>query len=186
MVKYNYFEELEKISILTSSAVSLACLIDTEGSISDIRKNCDALVCKTEDNLFSDFLPPLERDNIAAMAHSLSRVIDTAYELLSVSSSMQGFMKSNDEGKICVQLAKELSENIALLRSIKRPDELPDIKGYRALLSEGRSAHKKMLSRIRSGSFPKSAAETVILTGKLRAELSRAFDELIEIMLNNI
>jgi hypothetical protein len=43
-----------------------------------------------------------------------------------------------------------------------------------------------MLSRVRSGALSKNRAEAIILTGRLRSELALAFDEIIEIMLNNI
>ena len=87
MVKYNYFENLEQISSLAEAAVKLACgggARTEEKSISELRKSCDRLICELEDALFSDFLPPLERDNIAACAHSLSRVVDQASELFCV------------------------------------------------------------------------------------------------------
>lgn len=186
MVKYNYFENLERISDITLSAVRLACLFEGDSDMPTLRKSCDRLVCDTEDALFNDFIPPLERDNIAATAHTMSRVIDKAYELMSDPSVSTQTVRYNEEAVICVKLAEELKREISCLKRIKHPDELPDIEGYRALLSEGREAHRRMLSRIRSGAVPKSAAESVILTGRLRAELSLAFDEIVEIMLNNI
>ena len=85
MVKYNYFENLEQLSDCAKQAVELACggRIDTDSSsMSTLRRSCDRIVCELEDALFSDFLPPLERDTIAACAHGLSRVVDQATELL--------------------------------------------------------------------------------------------------------
>ncbi len=186
MVKYNYFEELEKLSVLSLTAVSIACGDKSDESLSDIRIECDRLVCKTEDALFSDFLPPLERDNIAAAAHCLSRVVDKAGDIISDTKATKALMKSNDEGLICIRLAEELKSVVFMLKSIKKPSEMPDLQGFRRLLCDGRAAHKQMLLKVRTGSLPRSAAETVILTGKLRTELSSAFDEIVEIMLNNI
>lgn len=186
MVKYNYFENLEKLSSLSLSAVLLACKEGSRGDISEMRKTGDRLVCETEDALFSDFLPPLERDNIAASAHCLSRVIDKASELLSDTACSPSFIRSNEEGKICIQLAEELHASISILKQIRKPDELPNTQGFRELLREGSLAHKRMLQKLHSGSIPRSCAEAIILTGRLRSELSRAFDELVEIMLNNI
>ena len=185
LVKYNYFEDLEKLSSLSLSAIELCCG-DNVDQVLRIRPECDALVCRIEDNLFADFLPPLERDNIAAAAHCLSRIVDRAYELRSEPSADAAFMKSNDEAVVCVKLAQELSRAVHLLRRIKRPEEMPDLQGYRVLLDEGRDAHRKMLRRVRSGAVSKSRAEAIILTGRLRGELSIAFDEIVEIMLNNI
>lgn len=189
MVKYNYFENLEQLSSLVESAVKLACgtAAPTEcGTIAQLRKSCDRLICELEDALFSDFLPPLERDNIAACAHSLSRVVDRASELLCNAAFLTLSGKQNEEGRICVRLAEELKASISLLRRIRKPDEVPNVQGYRKLVSEGRCAHTNMLTRLHTGILPRSSAQTIILTGKLRAELARCFDELVEIMLNNI
>ncbi len=186
MVKYNYFEDLERLGALSLSAVSLACGCETEEKLPELRVECDRLVCKTEDALFSDFIPPLERDSIAAAAHCLSRVIDTAGDILSDSRTSAAFMKKSSEAQVCIQLATELKGVILMLRHIRKPSEMPDLQGYRRLLSEGRQAHRDMLSRVRSGSIPRSSAEAIILTGRLRSELSAAFDEIVEIMLNNI
>lgn len=185
MGKYRYFETLEAISLLAKQAVVLACsdASPTERKrLSALRPECDRLVCELEDSLFSDFLPPLERDSIAAAAHCLSRIIDEALEL----SSHPLPPSANEEGEVCVRLAAMLSETVQILRRINKPDELPEIQGFRKLLSEGRDAHRRMLTRLRSTSLPHSAAGAIIQTGRLRAELSRAFDETVEVMLCNI
>lgn len=186
LVKYDYFENLEKISDLALSAVRLACLCEGDSDMTTLRLSCDRLVCETEDALFNDFIPPLERDNIAAAAHTVSRVIDKAYELFSHTAASSQFKKCNEEAEICVRLAEKLKEEVSILKKIRRPKETPDIQGFRELLSEGRDAHRRMLAKIRSGALPRGCAESVILTGKLRSELSVAFDEIVEIMLNNI
>lgn len=186
MVKYRYFETLESLSSLAEQAVRLSCgtaHAKARSEASTLRKSCDRLICELEDALFSDFLPPLERDSIAACAHCLSRVTDASLELLN-----QGALdlRQNEEGAVCVALSEELTRSIGLLRSIKKPEEAPDLQGFRELLGQGRGAHQAMLSRLRTGGLPRSAAELVIATGRLRGELSRCFDEVIEIMLNNI
>lgn len=189
MVKHNYFDDLEGLSEIALSAVSLACSPDKKTSrrdLSSLRRECDGIVCRIEDALFSDFLPPLERDGIAAIAHGLSRIVDRASELLSAPSAAPQFMQRNEEAAICVRLAEELKNGIYLLRRIKKPSEAPDLCGYRRLLSEGRAAHKRILCSVRSGSVSKCHAEAIILTARLRTELSAVFDELVEIMLNNI
>ena len=189
MVKYDYFETLEQLATLAESAVRLSCgasAASEGGTVPDLRRACDRLICELEDTLFSDFLPPLERDNIAACAHSLSRVVDRASELLCNEAFLTLSGKQNEEGRICVRLAEELKNAIALLRRIRKPSESPNVQGYRKLVAEGRCAHTNMLTRLHTGVLPRSAAQGIILTGKLRAELSHCFDELVEIMLNNI
>ncbi len=187
-MKYDYFETLEQLSLHASDAVALACAptptLDTR-SLSSLRKHSDKLICELEDALFSDFLPPLERETLAGCAHGLSRVVDQASELL-CHASYAPLDRQNEEGIVCLRLCKKISESIALLRRIRKPDELPDVQGFRSLLAEGRRAHTTMLSRVHSGILPKSAAQIIILTGRLRAEISRTFDELVEIMLHNI
>ena len=188
MVKYNYFETLEKLSHLSDSAVRMACGIDAiqeKKALSSLRRSCDTLVCELEDTLFSDFLPPLERESLAACAHALSRITDRAFELITHTTAY-GSDRLGDEGKICVKLSERLKEAIGLLRKIRRPQELPDVQGFRALLCEGRTAHADALRRLHGGSLPRATAQSIIFMGRLRAELSRAFDELVEIMLHNI
>ncbi|MBO5938641.1 MAG: hypothetical protein J6Q82_03985 [Clostridia bacterium] len=188
-MKYDYFETLEQLSLHASDAVRLACAPKPSGdtkSISSLRKRSDKLICELEDALFSDFLPPLERETIAGCAHCLSRVVDQASELLCHASYAPPLERQNEEGLVCLRLCEKMCEAISLLRRIRKPDELPDMQGFRSLLAEGRRAHGAMLSRVHSGILPKSAAQTIILTGRLRAEISHAFDVLVEIMLNNI
>lgn len=188
MVKYNYFETLEQLSDCVVQAVSAACGETTADSktVSELRKNCDKRICELEDTLFSDFLPPLERDNIAACAHALSRVVDQAIELIGNSEGRATGGKPTEEGAVCIRLSQSLQSAISLLRRIRKPDEIPDIKGFRALLREGRDAHNAMLKKLHAGMLPRSAAQGIILTGRLRAELSHSFDELVEVMLGNI
>lgn len=188
MMKYHYFETLEQLSDCVVQAVSSACspsFEKKETCASELRRTCDRFICELEDALFSDFLPPLERDNIAACAHSLSRVVDQALELMG-NMPQYSDEKYNEEGMICVRLAETLKASIAMLRRIRKPNEIPDIQGYRNRLTEGRRAHHAMLQKIHAGMLPRSFAQSIILTGRLRAELSHSFDELVEIMLKNI
>lgn len=185
MVKYRYFETLEQLCALAENAVRLACGSVPRGrtDISALRKSCDQLICELENALFSDFLPPLERDSIAACAHGLSRVTDASEELLN--HRPNGWLR-NEEGEVCVALAEELTRSIALLRHLRKPEKSPDLQGFRALLSKGRQLHQAQLWGLRTGATPRSAAEAVLATGRLRGELSRCFDRVVEIMLNNI
>ena len=188
MAKYPYFEALETLSALVSQAVRIACtdaFKKERETLAAIRPLRDKTVCELEDALFADFLPPLERDSIAATAHCLSRVMDCASDL-ALSKMHFSVPLPNEEAQICILLAEQLERDIALLRTIRKPSEMPSLREFRELLAQARTAHGTMLGRVSSGAFPRYAAETIILCGKLRSELSRAFDELVEIMLNNI
>ena len=187
-MKYHYFETLEQLCDSVVTVVSMACgekAADPK-TVCELRRRCDRQICELEDALFSDFLPPLERDNIAACAHALSRVVDQAIELIGNSATYSGAGKPTEEGAVCIRLAAALKSAVSMLRRIRKPNETPDIQGYRALLGEGRSAHTAMLQKLHTGMLPRSAAQKIILTGRLRAELSHSFDELVEVMLGNI
>jgi hypothetical protein len=189
MVKYNYFEKLGQLATLAESAVQLTCgniPHRDPRDVSHLRRASDRLICEMEDALFSDFLPPLERENLAACAHCLSRVMDQASELLSALAPLPLSSKFNEEGQICIKLAAHVKRATEMLPRIRKPDEIPDTQGFRLLLSEGGNAHSALLARLHAGVLPRSAAQVIIFTGRLRVELSRAFDELVEIMLNNI
>ena len=81
MPKFNYFEALEKLADLAVMAIGCACIDKAQKKpLSEIRFECDTTLYSLEESLFEEFLPPLERDNIAAYAHCLSRVVDSAAE----------------------------------------------------------------------------------------------------------
>ena len=191
MSKIDYFDCLVKISELSEASVILASDNRTEKSRSataiKLRTECDKLICELEDSLFSDFLPPLERNSIAACAHSLSRVIEKANELsIYQESTRTPLGYKNEECNTCIKLASELKKYTSILKNIRKPTETPDIEGFRKILEEGRAANKNFLKKMQHGTLPSSAMRISILTARLRFELSRAFDDLIEIMLNNI
>lgn len=187
MAKYNYFEQLEHISCTARQAVRQCCSAlpsDKQQSFVNLRQTCDRRICELEEILFSDFLPPLERDSIATCAHCLSRIVEQATEVsLFPPSSAPA---AREEGKICIRLADELHASVTMLRTITKPEEIPNVKGYRQMLGEGRKAHQAALEQLRSGKIARSEAQNILQTGRLRLELSRAFDEVVEIMLNNI
>ena len=189
MGKYNYFDSLRKLSSLAEHAVGIACTntaTKDASATSSLRRESDRLVCELEDTLFSDFLPPLERESIAACAHSLSRLVDRALELAAHTSQLPSAHRNYEEGRLCVRLAAELSRGIEQLQKIRKPNEMPDVQGFRKLLGEGRTAHGAMLAQLHAGVLPRTMAQTIIMTGRLRAELSCAFDDLVEVMLHNI
>ena len=83
MVKYNYFDALESLSECAYKATFAACSessMNAKKTISEIRAKADDIILSLEKALFSDFLPPLERDDIAVYAHSLLSVVETSAE----------------------------------------------------------------------------------------------------------
>lgn len=190
MRKINYFDSLERLGVLCNRAVFLACSSGRQSSIGElvsIRHSVDKIICELEKTLFSDFMPPLERASIAACAHSLGRIVDKCAEILNFRSTKY-FLgeKKNKEAELCIRLAQSIEENIFRLRKIKKPQELPDFLGFRKLIFEARTAHSLLQRKLNSGVYPRNAAQSLLLLGQLRNELAYCFDDIIEIMLNNI
>lgn len=190
MPKLNYFDSLERLSVLSSRAVFIACSpqeSNAHSELVDLRHSADTAICELEAELFGDFMPPMERNSLAACAHSLERILERCSDILNYRNSKSIFgEKKNKEAELCIRLAQCIEENIVRLRRIKKPEELPDLVGFRALLCEARDAHSSLQKKLASGSYPRSAHETLHLIGRLRCELSRCFDDIVEIMLNNI
>ena len=190
MPKLNYFDLLERLSVLCSRAVFIACSTQKhsyQDEMSALRISADKSVCELEKALFSDFMPPLERRNIAECAHIIERVIEKCVEISNFRASKNLLSeKKNEEAELCIRLAQSIEENVFRLRKIKKPNELPDFVGFRNLLYDARSAHAYLQKKLNSGVYPRSSQQIFLLIGQLRCELSRCFEEIIEIMLNNI
>ena len=190
MPKINYFDSLERLGVLCNRAVFLACGTGRQSGVSELvtlRHSVDKIICELEKTLFSDFMPPLERANIAACAHSLGRIMDKCAEILNYRNSKCFFgEKKNKEAELCIRLAQSIEENIFRLRRIKKPEELPDFLGFRKMIFEARTAHALLQKKMNSGVYPKAAMQSLVLVGQLRCELAHCFDDIIEIMLNNI
>ena len=190
MPKFNYFDSLEKLALLCSRSTFIACSgikPSSQSEIASIRHSADRALCELEQMLFSDFMPPLERVSICAEAHSLIRIIERCAEITSYRTTKNFFgERKNKEAELCIRLSQLIEENMIKLRHIKRPDQLPDLIGFRRLVCDARNAHAAMQKKLNSGVYPRSAQHSLCMQGKLRIELARAFDELIEVMLANI
>ena len=187
MPRFNYFDALEELAEYAVEAVGCACIDkSSKKPLSQIRTDCDRALFSLEESLFEEFLPPLERDNIAAYAHCLSRVVDSAAEHIAICCLGGNLRKKTQEEKICYELAQKIKENTQILRTLKKPRELPNIEDFRAQARLALEAHNTDLSKLNIGSVPRSQTHAVMSAGRIRIELSRCFDELLEIMLNNI
>ena len=188
MVKYNYFETLETLALYASDCVKIACSENSSSKkrLEDIRVSSSERLMSLENSLFSDFLPPLERDSIAAYAHTLKNLTDTACEHFTLCRTCTVQKKKSEEEELCILLVSEIKESTAILRNLKKPGETPDIQKFRDILHKAIQAHISELSKISSGALPKSLTPVILSSGKLRASLSNCFDSLIEIMLYNI
>lgn len=198
MAKNDYFEMLEALAENALEAVKIVCspnfeIIEKEREkrIFELKSKCEMAVCEIELKLFSDFIPPLQRDNIALYAHSLSRVVDRAYDLLLDCLSKnggqgKGSLKGNKSCEVCLKLAEKLLSSTKLLRTFRSPSCKVNMTDFRKMLCEGREASSRELEKVRRGVLPSSCADRIYGADRLRYELSSCFDSLIEVMLNNI
>ena len=198
MAKNDHFEMLEALAENALEAVKIVCspnfeIIEKERErrIFELKSKCEVSVCEIESRLFSDFVPPLQRDNIALYAHSLSRVSDRAYDLSTDflkkgGAQSRGGLKGNESCVVCIKLAEKLLSSTKLLRSLRSPSCKVDISDFRKTLCEGRSASAREFEKLRRGVLPSSHADWIYGAERLRYELSNCFDSLIEVMLNNI
>lgn len=192
MARTNYFLILEGLSKKVSEALELACFgardrkEEKRKALLKLRSDCDKLVCELEDKLFCDFIPPLERDNIAALAHSFLRIVSRAVEHeCAVSCRADGSAVSEEE-RLCIELAKKLSDNTAMLRHIRDPRSMPSLTEFRAALRRASDAHNAYILKINNGTVSRSTALVAFSAARIRLEIARCFDELIEVMLGNI
>ena len=190
MSKYNYFDSLERLAILSSRAVFLSCSPvrpSAQSELLSIRHSAERILCELEHTLFSDFMPPLDRSGLSRAAHGLFKMIERSCELISYRSQKNSISeRKNKEAELCIRLSQLIEDTVSRLRHVKRPDELPDIVGFRRLLCEAQSAHGLLMRKLASGSYPRSALPSLCLLCALRRELSFTFDSLIEVMLENV
>ena len=192
MLRFDYFGALEDISQLMCRAVGTVCNQERSAKsyvLSQIRADADKKLYLIERALWSDFIPPLQRKDIASYAYSLSRVIERASDCYYNGKISLAFSVSNlrnEEGSICLELAERLADGTKLLRRLRRSAEMPSTEGFRGLLREGREAHVRVISKISTGALPKSYLRFAIDFGRLRQELGACYDKLMEVILNNI
>ena len=196
MTRPNYFDILEELSKNACEAVSVACGYPTavcgekgrqcekktenacnksqkpgKDRLCEIRQRSDKMICELEDSLFSDFIPPLQRDNIASLAHGFWRIISRASEHYNTTLNRQGTAAQNEEERLCVVLCEKLLENTVMLRQIRNPEKTPSLTEFRATLRQAGEAHNTYLSRIGSGAVPRSCAMRAFSTARLRFEM---------------
>ena len=189
MARPNYFFILEGLSKKVCEALALACSCGKESNRRELlrlRSDCDKMVCELEDSLFCDFIPPLERDNIAALAHSFLRIVSRAVEHECTAAGRAQRSGISEEERLCIELAKRLADNTAKLRHIRNPQTTPSLAEFRALLRKASDAHNSYISKINDGTVPRSCALVAFSAARVRLELAHSFDELVEIMLGNI
>lgn len=189
MAKYPYFDALETLGTLAVRAVHLASrdgMKKRKDDPEDLRRSCHKTLCELEDALFSDFLPPLERDDLATLAHALVRVTERAIELCLPARSTALPRTDGTEAEICLRLSEQLAHDLGILKKIRNPREMPALRAFRDLLAEGSRAHAATIEKCAGGGMSRALTDTAARWRKLRIELARTYDTLVEVMLNNI
>ncbi len=183
MQKINYFELLEEISLLSARAVFLAtgntrqALQKSLFECRELQNQCIEKTCALEERLFTDFLPPLERRSIAEAAHGMGKIIECCYKTIFQKLQRTGYDKRAREQEACLKLSEILEESVALLKKIKKPNQIPRAKEFREILASARRTAR--LSQ-------KKQSPSSLCMLELCEELSDCFDKIIEIMLCNI
>lgn len=183
MQKTNYFDLLEELSLLCTRSVFLvssssrSALHKAFSEISEIQILALEKLHELETALFTDFLPPLERQSIAEIAHKLCHVIEQSARFIYQKSLKASTERKTKDTDVCSELAQIIEESIKMLKRIKKPNQTPDIKKFRELLLRSRKA---------SRTFQKRQPYGLLTVCELREELSDCFDKIIEMMLCNI
>ncbi len=191
MTKLNYFDTLETLAKLISEGISAADAASGEGAkrtFKAVKEECDRLVFSLEEALFSDFITPIERDNIAEFAHSLYRVLERTGALYfgAFSDGIRPPALLKRAMDLNRRLCAGLTENIGLLKRLKKPDSVPDLASFRRLAGEARSLREEILCALKTGKLNSALSPAACAADELRLEIVRCFDKLVEIMLNNI
>ena len=191
MTKLNYFDALETLANLISEGISAADTLSGESgkrTFKAVKEDCDRIVFSLEEALFSDFITPLERDNIAEFAHSLYRVLERAGAVYcgAAADGIRVPLLLKRATDLNRRLWAQLTENIELLKRLKKPDSIPDLASFRRLAGEGQSLREEILCALKAGKLNSAFSAAAGATDDLRLEIVKCFDKLVEIMLNNI
>lgn len=184
MLKYDYFNALETLCEVALDAVSAATRATPArpSAIYEIAQRCYDISGDIERALFSDFLPPLDRESLISYAHSLTSLADTALIYSALSPVSRGLSHTAKLERICHDLSALISQSTALLKNIKKSPDIPSIEGFKKLKTDALELALSLSNGRASTLAPKpTEAET-----RLILALSDTFDILIETMLKNI
>ena len=183
MQKTNYFETLEALSIECSRVIFLS-LESTRARLSSALEECEKIqqiaikkVCELDLSLFADFLPPIERNNISELGHTILVTIEKCIYIMCQKIQRPQSEKKQKYVSEIKNLSQIIEESIFMLKKIKKPNQTPKI-------SEFREAEKEIRKVLR----PTHKKQTPLsnLLYELCEQLSYMFDKIIEIMLCNI
>lgn len=183
MQKNNYFDSLEELAVLCTRSVFLAssstrpAIHRASLEMQELQSHALELLCSVEETLFFDFLPPLERQSIAEIAHSLCRIIEASARLLHQKSAKPSAEKRIKGAEVCSALSSIIEDSVKMLKRIKKPSTIPELRKFRELL---------LSSRRLSRTAQKKQSFGLSLVCELREELSDCFDKIVEAMLRNI
>ena len=178
MLKYDYFSILRALTDNSCEAVEYACKKRAQAhiKISKIRGGSYKTLCELEEALFSEFLPPLDRSSIAAYAHALCAVTDSALVYSRSSSLQYAGISTKGFDSSCVSLCEILAEGCAMLEKIKKSSEIPRVEEFR-------EKKTRALESICEGAC---APQIFVARQDLLFAISDAFDSLLALILKSI
>ena len=175
---------MQALTDKSTEAVRFACKICTSGSqkIEEIGKDVQKSLCELELALLSDFLPPLDRSSIAAYAHSLCNVIDTALTYAKLSHTYHRVSGRCKFESTCISLCELLTQGTSILQGIKKSAQAPKLEEFR---EKKGAAMRSLYEELDVFQSPRSS-QFFHARYQLISSISRAFDTLIELILKNI
>ena len=184
MLKYDYFATLESLASKSAESVMLACKGEASKpqEIYALTKSCYSLTSELERSLFSEFLPPFDRESIAAYAHDLTSLSEAAliYYTTKTWSGPRAHTVRFEE--ICTELSSMILQSAKMMKKIKKTPSTPQSDRFRALKSQ---AFEMCLNikRAKSAILSAKPSESEL---SLLSEISKAFEKSTEVMLKNI
>ena len=175
---------MQSLTEKSSEAVAYTCktCASTSQKAEEIRKDVQKILCELELALLSDFLPPLDRASIAAYAHALCGITDTALTYAGLSSIYHRSASKSKFESACLSLCELLTEGTSMLQGIKKSAQAPKLEKFR----EKKSTAMRSLFEESITAHGTRASQFFSARCELISSISRAFDTLIELILKNI
>ena len=175
MLKYDYHSSIRTLSEKSADCVICACRGRPQAVLS-LRDECQRILCELEGALFSEFLPPLDRSGLAAYAHTLCALADSAIIYSKLASTGYAQLSQRRFESATLSLCEILKESAAMLGGIKKSSEIPRLEEFR-----------KLKSSALDGARERSQAPLLISSREnMLFALSDAFDSLVELILKSI
>lgn len=184
MLKYDYFNAIETLTSKALDSVSAA----TRGTptkpsaIYGVIQECYSMSGEIERALFSDFLPPLDRESIVTYAHALTDLADAALIYSALCPVSRPLSHAARFEYFCIELSNLISQSTSLLKKIKKSPDIPSIDVFKKLKADALDDCLS-ISKGRANALKPKPTEAEL---SLILALSDTFEILMKVMLKNI